>query len=315
MKLFIKISAAALLIVALTGCLKDKPFLDPNDTENVIEFANIANLISPTTSKYPLLGVNVVMDPAGTLNAVVSYSGAHDAPQDINVEVAVADPGIVAAYNLQNARTYAVLPTNLYTLPQTSVTIKKGTRQTNFPINFVNADQLFNKNYVLALTIKSASTGKISGNFGTMLYLLTGINRYDGIYTLKFKFGPNDRNYDQAATTWFYSDVHLFTTGTNTVTLRNLNVGSPYAHAAVSAGLPTSIASFTPQFTFDLATNKITNITNSVAGTKTAVPNPAVTDNRGDYAGNKNVYASFILKETGRADMIINDTLVFKTPR
>ena len=313
MKLSIKI-LAVLLVTGLAGCLKDKPpVLDPAQSENIIEFANTANLISPTLSKYPLLSVNIVMDPAGTYNAVVSYSGAHNAPEDITVEVAVADSAVIKAYNTQNSRAYLVLPSSLYTLPVSKVVIPKGQRRVNFPINFTNASQLYNKNYVLALTIKSASTGRISGNFGTMLYLLNGINRYDGIYTLKFRFGANDRGYDLAATTWFYSDVQLVTTGANTAVLRNLNAASPYPHAAVANGLPTTIASFVPQFTFDLATNKITNITNSVAGARTAVPNPVVTDNRAELE--KFVYASFILKETGKQDMIIYDTLVYKTPR
>lgn len=316
MKIYTKIIAAGVLAVSLTGCLKDdSTVLDPNKTENVLEFANTANLISPTTSKYPLLSVNIVMSPAGTYNADVAYSGAHDAPQDITVEVEVADSAVIKAYNLQNTKTYLVLPASNYTLPATQVVIPRGSRHVNFPINFVNPDQLYSKNYVLALKIKSTSYGQISGNFGTMLYLLNGINRYDGVYQLKFRFGTNDRNYDLAPTTWFYSDVQLVTTGTTTAVLRNLNVGSPYPHAAVSNGLPTSISGLVPQFTFDLATNNITTISNSVTGTKTAVPNPAVTDNRADYAGTKNVFASFILKETGKMDMIINDTLIYKTPR
>jgi hypothetical protein len=313
MRLSVKI-LAVLFVTGLAGCLKDKPpVLDPSQAENVIEFANSANLTSPTTSKYPLLSINVVMDPAGSHTGIVRYSGANDAPQDINVEIEVADSAVIKAYNTQNARAYLVLPAALYSLPKTKLTIPKGQREVSFPINFVNADQLFNKNYVLALTIKSTSFGLVSGNFGTMLYLISGINRYDGVYLLKYRFGSNDRGYDLNTITWYYSDVHLFTTGATTNTLRNLNVGSPYAHGAVANGIPTSIASFTPQFTFDLSNNKITAVTNSVAGTKTAVLNPAVTDNRAEPG--KNVYASFILKEAGKQDMIINDTLIYQRPR
>lgn len=315
MKLYIKLAAVIVAISSLTGCLKDDSnLLDPDKTENVIEFANTANLTSPTTSKYPLLSVNIVMDPGIVYNAAVSYSGAHNAPQDITVEVGVADPAVVTAYNTQNNRTYVMLPSNLYSLPATKVVIPKGSRRVDFPINFPTPDQLYNKNYVLPLVIKSASTGIISGNFSTMLYLLNGINRYDGIYTLKYRFGANDRGYDLATTTWYYSDIQLVTTSATTAVLRNLNAASPYPHAAVANGLPTNISGLVPQLTFDLATNKITNIANSVTGTKTAIPNPAVADNRFDPAS-KAVFASFILKETGKTDMIINDTLIYKTPR
>lgn len=323
MKLYKKIAAFSVLAVCFASCLKDDSnLLDPDKTQNVIEFANTANLTSPTTSKYPLLSVNIVMEPNTVYNASVSYSGAHNAPEDITVEVGVADAAVLTFYKSQVSGTssYTMIPSNLYTLPSTKVVIKKGTRQVNFPINFPNPDQLFGKNYVLPLVIKSASSGIISGNFSTMLYLLNGINRFDGIYTLKFRFGTNDRNYDVNTTTWYYSDVQLVTASATTNVLRNMNVAASgfYAHAAVAAGLPSSIANFAPLLTFDLATNKITNIVNNVAAsptqTKTAVLNPAVTDNRFDPA-TKNVYASFILKENNRADMIINDTLIYKTPR
>jgi len=308
---------AVLLAASLTSCLKDDSnLLDPEKTQNVLEFANSANLTSPTTSKYPLLTINVVMDAPGIHNAIVRYSGAHDAAQEITVEVDVADPAVFSTYKSQvsAASSYVLIPSNLFTLPNKTVVIPKGKREVILPIQFPNPDQLYGKNYVLALTIKSGSTGIISGNFGTMLYLINGINRFDGVYTLKYRFGPNDRNYDVNTTTWYFSDVNIFTTGTTTATLRNLNVSSPYPHPATTGGLPTSITGFTPQFTFELTTNKITNITNSVSGTKTAVPNPAVTDNRFDPA-TKTVYASFILKESGKADMIINDTLIYRSPR
>lgn len=317
MKVYKKITAFSVLAACLASCLKDDSnLLDPDKTENVIEFANTANLTSATTSKYPLLSINIVMDPSQVYNAAVSYSGAHNAPEDITVEVGVGDTAIVGLYNRQNARSYVLIPSNLYSLPTTKVVIPKGSRRVDLPINFPSPDQLYNKNYVLPLVIKSASSGIISGNFNTMLYLLSGINRYDGVYTLKFRFGANDRGYDLGTTTWYYSDVQLFTTSATTVTLRNLNASSPYPHAAVSGGIPTNIASYAPQFTFDLATNKITNVTNTVTSgtTRTAAPNPAVTDNRFDPA-TKSVYASFLLKETGRTDVIINDTLIYKAPR
>ena len=321
MKLYKNITAFCVLSICFTSCLKDDSnLLDPAKTENVIEFANTANLTSPTTSKYPLLSVNIVMEPNTVYNAAVSYSGANNAPEDITVEVGVADASVLAFYKSQvaAASSYTMIPSNLFSLPVTKVVIPKGSRKVDLPINFPSPDQLYGKNYVLPLVIKSASSGIISGNFNTMLYLLSGVNRFDGVYTLKYRFGANDRNYDLATTTWYYSDVQLVTTSATTTVLRNLNAGSPYPHVATAAGLPTTIANLVPQFIFDLATNKITTISNTIAvtgtQTKTAVSNPAVTDNRFDPA-TKNVYASFILKETGRADMIINDTLIYKTPR
>jgi|GEM_PF-4300498 len=44
MKIYTKIIAVGVLAASLTGCLKDDSLvLDPNKTENVLEFANTAN--------------------------------------------------------------------------------------------------------------------------------------------------------------------------------------------------------------------------------------------------------------------------------
>jgi len=306
------------MALGLGGCLKDdSAVLNPNNTTNVIEFANTANLTSPTTSKYPLLSVNVLMEANGTLNAIVNYTGAFTAPEDITVTVGESDPAVLAAYNTQNKTTYLPLPTANYTLPQKTVVIPKGGRKVFFPINLINSDQVFGKNYVLALAIKSASSGIISGNFNNMLYLLSGINKLDGVYELHFKFGPNDRGYDLFPVSWYYSDVQIVTASATTGTMRNLNAGTSVTtavHAAVTAGLPSNIPSFIPLLTYDPVTFKITAVANNTVGSKTALLNPAVTDSRYDPVS-KNVYASFILKEAGKADMIIYDTLFFKSAR
>lgn len=302
----------------LGGCLKDvSRTMDETLTNNVIEFANTANLTSPTTSKYPLLTTNILMQPNGTYNAVISYSGLHVAPEDIKVTVGDADPAVLAAYNTQNRTSYTALPSTNYSFPQTTVTIPKGKNKVEFPIALTNTDQIFGRNYVLALAIKSASSGIISGNFNTMLYLMNGVNSIDGIYELHFKFGANDRGYDTYPVSWYYSDVTMVTASTTTSTMRNANAGTSVTtavHAAVANGLPTSISAFVPLLTIDPVTSKITNVTNNSGGAKSAVLNPAVTDNRLDPV-TKNIYVSFILREAGRQDMVVYDTLFFKTRR
>ena len=321
MKLFYKIFFCSTAALLLTSCLKDdRNLIDPANTNNVIEFANTANLTSPTTSRYPLLSVNIPMQPSVTYNAVISYSGANNAPEDITVEVELASPAILTAYNTQNRTSLVPTPSTLYSLPQTKVVIPKGARQVNFPIVFTNSNLLFGQGYALGLTIKSVSPSNhiVSGNFNTMLFSLSGINALDGIYTLKYRFGTNDRNYDVTPVTWFYSDVTLVTASVNTSTMRNLNAGTSITtgvHAATSLGLPTSIPTFVPLLTYDLTSLRITNVSNNTTtSTRTAVPNPLVTDNRLD-AASKAVFASFLLRETGRPDMIINDTLIYKSPR
>ncbi len=320
MKLYQQILAVSAMAIGFSGCLKDNTaVLSAEKTVNVIEFKNTANLTSPTTSKYGLLSVNLIMQATGTYNAMVSYSGPNVAPEDITVTFGDADPAVLAFYNTQNKTTYTALPTANYSFPKTSVTIPKGGRTAVIPITFTNTDQIYAKNYVLALTIKSVTGNHtISGNFGSILYLLGGINRQDGIYELHFKFGANDRGYDTYPVAWYYSDIQMVTASAATSTMRNLNAGTSITsavHAASAAGLPSSIPTFIPLITFDPTTNKVTAVSNNTTSSpRTAVLNPAVTDSRYDPATN-NIYVSFIVKETGRQDMIVYDTLIFKTPR
>lgn len=322
MKIYRKILGVSALALGFTSCLKDdSQVMNAANTPSVIEFANTAAMPTNTaTNPYAVNTIKIAMDPTTiTYNAVISYSGPSDAPEDITVTVGASDPSILAAYKtFQSNTTYTALPTTNYSFPQTSVVIKKGTRRVNFPITLTGTDTYFNKNYVVGLTIKSVSSGTISGNFQHMLLQISGVNKLDGIYDLRFRFGANDRGYDLFPVAWYYSDIQMLTQSTTSSALVNINAGATATagvHAAVASGLPTSISGFVPLLTFNTTTYKITDIKNNVTGTKTAVPNTATgVDNRLDVATG-NIYASFILKEAGKADMIVYDTLIYKTPR
>jgi hypothetical protein len=330
MKLYQKILAVSVLAMGFGGCLKDdSAVLSAENTINVIEFKNTAPLLTTSvTSKYGALALNVIMQPTGTYNAMVSYSGPNVAPEDITVTIGVADTSVIGTYNRQNKLTgtavYTPLPTANFALPKTTVTIPKGERTAVFPMNFINSDQIYGKGYALALTITGVTGGHtISGSFGSIIYFLSGINKQmDGVYELHFKMtfnGTNDRGFDTYAVPWYYSDIQMVTASTTTSTMRNLNAGTSITsavHAASAAGLPANIATFIPLLTVDPVTNKITAVANNTttAGTPTAKINPAVTDSRYDPATN-NIYVSFIVSQTGKTDIVVNDTLLYKTPR
>ncbi|MES2332383.1 MAG: DUF1735 domain-containing protein [Bacteroidota bacterium] len=325
MKLYRTILAAGVLSVAFSGCLKDEStVLNPDNVPSVIEFQNTANISTgAATNPITLSTIKIQMDPTTqTYNAVVSYSGAKDAPDDITVTVGLSDPAVLALYNSKQATTYTVLPSTNYSFPSTTVTIKKGTRKVNFPIALTGTDQLFGKNYVLPLTIKSVSSGTISGNFQHMLYLITGVCKLDGVYELHYKFdyippAVSDRGYDLFATPWYYSDIQMLTQSTTTSALVNLNAGTTATagvHAATAAGLPTNIPTTVPLLTFDPVTYKVTSIKNNVTtSTRTLSINSAY-DNRMDKTTG-NIYVSFKVDETGKSQLLVTDTLLYKTPR
>lgn len=324
MKLYRTILAASVLSVGFSGCLKDdSTVLNPANVNSVIEFQNTANLATNVaTNPIALNTIKIQMDPTNPVyNAVISYSGAKDAEEDISVTVGTSDPAVLALYNSKQATTYTALPTTNYTFPSPTVIIKKGTRKVNFPIQLTGSDQFFGKNYVLPLTIKTASSGTISGNFQHMLYLISGVNRLDGVYELHLKidFGanPNDRGYDTYAAGWYYSDIQMLTQSTTTSALVNLNAGTSATsgvHAAIAAGLPTNIPTSVPLLTFDPVTYKVTSIKNNVTTSTRTLAMVTGYDNRMDKTSN-NIYVQFTVAETGKSTFTVTDTLIYKTPR
>ncbi|MEO8172171.1 MAG: DUF1735 domain-containing protein [Sediminibacterium sp.] len=334
MKLYRKILAAGALAIGFSGCLKDdSAVMSASNTTNVVEFKNTAPLLTTSvTSQYGALALNVIMQANGTYNAMVSYSGPNVAPEDITINIAAAPASVITTYNTENKLTgtaaYTPLPSTNYTLPKTTVVIPKGERTALVPMTFINSDQIFGKGYALALAITSVSGGHtISGNFGTIIYFLSGINSMDGVYELHFKFefrapgtttpAANDRGYDVFPVSWYYSDIQMVTASTTNSTMRNLNAGTSITtavHAATAGGLPSNIATTIPLLTYNLTTNKVTAVANNTATSPRTLAINTAADNRFDPATG-NIYVSFTVKEAAKNDMLVYDTLFYKTPR
>ena len=112
------------------------------------------------------------------------------------------------------------------------------------------------------------------------------------------------------------SKAQIITTGLSSDKLATSETGSSLP-AFDPTGDLAGFGATSLQFTFDPATNKITNINNLVPDDgrgRFIVPNPAVTDNRYDPA-TKTIYAAFLLKQNGRPDQQFYDTLVYKGSR
>lgn len=93
-KIFKIFLLAGLVPLSLTSCLKDETVIDLyklDKTENVIEFANTSAIASPATSSSQIAAFVNIFDlaPENEFNITVSYLGAHTAPQDITVQLAV----------------------------------------------------------------------------------------------------------------------------------------------------------------------------------------------------------------------------------
>ncbi|NIJ53300.1 BT_3987 domain-containing protein [Dyadobacter arcticus] len=181
MKYPIKIAGLLLIGMAFTSCLKDDIALDPDKSTNVVEFKNPSSFASPSGSKYSLYSRAFDLAPENDYPITVSYSGADVAPEDITVTLGI-DTAALSQYNAEQETHFDLIDPAVYTLP-TTVVILKGQRQAVVPLK-VKSDLFdFSKSYVLPIQIKSASTGQVSGNFGTILLAVSAKNIYDATYT------------------------------------------------------------------------------------------------------------------------------------
>lgn len=213
MKKIINVITLGFILTGFSSCLKSTNPIGPDSAgaiKNVVEFQNISTIESPTSSTFPLYVQSFDVSPTGTATLMVNYAGADVAPQDISVKVAL-DNTAITKYNTENDESYIPMPSSLYSLSPLDLVIPKGKRTASITIN-VKPDMFdFTEAYALAFKITSASTGIISGNFGTVVLAIGAKNRIDGLYS-----------YTTSATTSLqpslnHTDVPLTTTGATTV--------------------------------------------------------------------------------------------------
>ncbi|QPH38145.1 BT_3987 domain-containing protein [Pedobacter endophyticus] len=247
-----------LAVTSLTSCLKDdRLVLDPAKGHNVIEFANPAQIVRTGTPS-PMYAFSYESTSSPVLPVTVSYSGPEaTAPQDITVQIAVGADSKITEYNTATGDHFVKLQPASYTISATEVVIKAGTSKATFNVSFKPATFNFAAAEVLPLTITSASSGIISGNFNTILLNVSAKNAYDGVYAMQA--GSFVQRYSNPTTpttgdnlngsTATNPDVTLTTVGANTVQIGNLKWAGGTSNVAGIDNL---------QATVDPATNLVT---------------------------------------------------------
>jgi len=231
------------------------------------------------------------------------------------------DTAALSKFNADQQADFVVPPTDLYTMP-TTVTIPKGKSQATIVVTVkLAADYDYTASYILPLKIASASYGTLSSNFGTAMYSFAGRNKYDGMYSWTQKqigwgaYGIADVNYGDGSYT-YPNNVGLVTAGASSNTTFDKDYGA-LQPAFTTGGNKTGFGATTPLWVFDPSTNLIVSISNTTppdSRNRTLQLNPAVTDSRYDPA-TKTIYAAYIMKQTGRPDQYIYDTLVYQGTR
>ena len=314
------------LSIAAGGCLKDKNVED-NKAQFTIDNSNkIAELLGPSASSSPVTQNLEFSDKDTTFNAVVVNLAA-DQPLKSDLQVILKlDTALVNTYNAAHNTSLVIPPAAAYKIPSLVVTIPAGKREGYLKIT-TKPSVVANQNYAFGFTIASVSDAgvKISGNFNSQIISIGVKNKYDGVYSLRFKtvgwsaYGISDNLPATWPSNGDGTSISMITSGSNSIKLFDDYAFGAYIQVAFTTGnaAVTGFGATQPKFLFDVATNKITSVVND------AVPdsrnrafriNTAINDNRYD-AATKTIYAAYIMSQNGRPDQFIYDTLTFKFAR
>lgn len=251
-----KIGLFAVALVTLTSCLDEDPLFDPDKVDNVIEFFDIGLIASPG-SVYPLYVSSFTAADEVELKIIVSYSGAHENTQNINVKFKL-DPAALDEYNESEGTNYEVLPSDLYSIDAMEVTIPSGERQVEKTIKLFTNNFDFTKNYAIPLTITESSHGVISGNFETAIYAVGAKNKYDGLYRVTGEYTDQTN----AAFSGLYPyEVELRTITATTVGRWDSEFLGGYGYVFNTGSGLSYYGSYAAVFAFDDA-NNVTAVTN-----------------------------------------------------
>lgn len=241
------------LISSLSSCLKDDSQPDLTKNKAIIEL--------PIGSSAANGGGNSIaaaftVDPVPADYFVyVNYAAPEAASQNVTVTLKI-DTSAVTKFNSVNATKYTPMPANGYTLTGNTVVIPSGGRQVKFPIkiNTANLNPLLT--YALPVTIVDGGGFTISGNFGTLISIITLKNKWDGVYTVT---GTMVDTQNSTLTGQYPRTLKLVTQGPNTDAIQD---GDTFAHGILSGTSGSSYGSFSPVFTVNEATNAITSAVN-----------------------------------------------------
>ncbi|KIO77002.1 hypothetical protein TH53_11565 [Pedobacter lusitanus] len=174
-----KYTTIALIASIITSsCTKEEGVFADGGSSGIVELqlpARSTSTIYSITSRS--FAAQDVVDFPVTLN----YTGVNGTPEDVTVNVEVNNLA-VTQYNTALNTSYTPLPQELYIVAANNVSIPKGTKTGTFLIKLKTASFDFTKSYALGVTIRTASSGTVSGNYSTGIYRVTAKNAYEGDY-------------------------------------------------------------------------------------------------------------------------------------
>ncbi len=247
MKTIYRIIVAALLLFGVSSCLKDQSILDSSGTNNVIQFSNIGNIGSASASPVPFFTKSYDVVPLDSLVLIVNYAGADYAPEDITVNISLNND-LLPQYNEFANQSFEALPSSVYSLRSSQVTIRKGEKDARFVVDLMPEDFDFEASYALGFTISSSSSGVISGNWGNVVVGISAKNKLDGVYEVT---GSLAHATNSSISGLYPKNIHLETLSANQVLYYDADYGMYYHVARSGPTSATYFGNFCAIFEFD----------------------------------------------------------------
>ncbi len=241
------------LIGSLSSCLKDKTQPDFTQNKPVIELP-IGSSASNGGGNSIAASFKVSTIPSDYF-VYVNYAAPDAASKDVTVTLSV-DTSLRTKFNKANGTKYAKMPENGYTLPSNKIVIPAGQRLVKFPIKINTINLSADSTYAFPVNIVDGGGFTVSGNFGSLISIITLKNKWDGTYTVT---GTMNDVQSSTLTGAYPRTMQLITQGSKSNAISD---NGSFAHGILSAGSATTYGSFAPVFTIDPATNVITAAVN-----------------------------------------------------
>ena len=250
-----KLLTGAVLISGLSGCLKDNSQPDFTKDKPVIELP-IGSSSGNEAANSIAASFTVSNTPADYF-VWVNYAAPDANSKDVTITLSV-DTASVSQFNKVNGKSYTLLPAAGYTLASNKITIPAGQRKVQFPvkINTVALDPT--KTYAFPLTITDGAGFTISANFARLITIISLKNKWDGVYTVT---GTMTDAVNSAITGQYPHEMQLRTQGPNTDAIYDPSQNT-FGHGILNGGAGSYYGNFSPLFTIDGTSNKITSAVN-----------------------------------------------------
>lgn len=170
--------SSILLLSFLSSCTKEDSVFTDGGSAGIVELELPART---TSTVYAVKSLSFTAQEEVDFPVSINYTGVNGTPSDVKIAVEVNNSA-VTTYNAASNTSYTPLPNELYTATSNEVTIPRGTKTGIFLIKLKTGSFDFTKSYALGITIRSTSSGTVSGNYGTGIYRVTAKNNYEGSY-------------------------------------------------------------------------------------------------------------------------------------